>query len=257
MKIVYATYVDNQKEINYPVKFILQEIPDMIVFASDQENRDYLQSQGVESRIIDQKIIAANDISIAQNKCIDEIFKTEDADFVVWVQADTYITPEGRHLINKFCISGNEDKSFALNLTHLRLFHICHTDYFGVTIFGKNETARFTGDGAHTPITGQNADARLGSNTASIDIGYLTIKQCRDHLAQHKKTWNSGDDLANLSNRTFIEQFLKRNDVMGMIQYNDIFHQLIVKLNLINDYNYVKIVAHNFSFSQYGRLTAI
>ncbi len=38
MVIKYATYVDNQERINYPLSFILSKIPHLIVYSSDQDN---------------------------------------------------------------------------------------------------------------------------------------------------------------------------------------------------------------------------
>jgi len=88
MIIKYATYVDNQERVNYPLNFILSKIPNLIVYTSDQENYNYLKNNGIESKIINYKINEPIDISIAQNKCIDDLFKDESVDFVVWNQAD-------------------------------------------------------------------------------------------------------------------------------------------------------------------------
>lgn len=254
-KIVFATYIDNQKEIEYPIRFLLSENPMLIVFSSDEENMKCLAEQEVMSTVIGKKIQSPSDIALAQNACIDYVFEKMNADFVIWQQADTYITEEGYEIIKKFCVQGNEHKSIALNNKHIRLFHLCHTDYFGVTVFGKEHKHRFINDGACTEHTGGNQYYRMGSDNASIDIGYLSIEQCRKHLSQHKKTWGGGNDFSELSDKKFCEQFLRRNDVFGIIKKGTLNYELLRKLKLLTEYEQVKEFVSDVTLSEYGRMT--
>src|ERR1035437_8058260 len=118
MKIAYATYVDHQEEIVYPIDFLSSKIPGLIVYCSDKENQ--LQK---DWRIIDHKITIPLDISIAQNKCVSHVFGTTDVDFVVYLQADIYITNIGHEIISDFCKLVNLNKYLALILTLFKFFH--------------------------------------------------------------------------------------------------------------------------------------
>lgn len=256
-KIVFATYIDNQKEIQYPIAFIYDAITkkgyDMIVFASDEENKLALDRYGAVN--IDFKIKTHLDISTAQNKCIDSVFAVEKPDFVVWVQADTFITKEGFDIIDAHCTKGLEHLCFALKVQHLRLFHVCHSDYFGVTVIGRKSKERFIGDGAFTPNSGKN---QIGSNSATIDIGYLTIEQCKMHLNMHQKTWSKQCKFLNLEEREFSKSFLKQNDVYRMIQEDDEFYHILVDMGLVQKFNAFKRIAPDKSeLTNHGRMTAI
>ena len=260
MKIVYATYLDHQEKIQYPINFIKKQNPDMLVYCSDRENKEYLRGQGVESIICGIKIVNPGSIATAQNVCLEDAFKRTEADYVVWVQADTYITEEGYRIIKKACIPGNEDKSFALNVKHIRLFHICQSDYYGVTIFGKNHKGRFVLDGAWTTHTGDVADSRLGSECCTIDIGYITIEQCKRHLKQHKKTWGNSNNFLirverdELTDKEFVHGYLKMCNVFSVIQEGDIYHKLITEMGLVDEFIKTRELAFDGVFSQFGLL---
>ena len=263
MKITYATYLDHQKDIGYPIEFLMSKIPNLKVYCSDQENQDFLAHQGVDAEIIGISIVNPGSIAQAQNKSLDRAFETEEADYVVWVQADTHITEEGFDIIKKVCIPGNESKSFALNVKHLRLFHICQSDYYGVTIFGRDHKQRFVLDGAWTEYTGDTGDSRLGSECATIDIGYITIDQCKRHLIKHKTTWGNNNDFlkklvgGKLSDKEFTQEYLKRSNVHGVIQEGDIYHDLIMEMGYGEEYSYTLDLAKDGKYTKFGILAYI
>lgn len=236
MIIKYATYVDNQKEIEYPLKFILSKFPDLIVYCSDEENYNYLKVNGIESKIIGQKIYKPLDISIAQNKCIDDIFLDESVNFVIWNQADILITDLGKKIISNFCIKENINKSIALSLLHIKLFHLCGYSYYGVNIIGRDSWInKYTGDGAYigNGINNYNSD---NYKAESIDIGYMSINQCKKHLLSHKNIWNKNDDIHLLDDYNFAKEFIKRNNFEGLIKKDSDFYYLINEMNLESDY---------------------
>ncbi len=91
MKVVYATYIDHQEDIHYPIAYLKHKCPELHVFCADQRQQDILSESGIASEILGIGIIVGTDIPIVQNECIDRVFKTENADFVIWQQADIYI----------------------------------------------------------------------------------------------------------------------------------------------------------------------
>ncbi len=259
MKIIYATYIDNQKEINYPLDLLIKEIPNLFVFISDvNELSHFLKTQNtsVERQVIDFKIKSHLDISTAQNKCIDFLFNKLEADFVVWVQADTYITKEGFELIKHACDINNKSICVSLRVRHLKLFHVCHSDYFGVTIIGSKSKERFIGDGAYTQNSGKN---QLGSEDCTIDIGYLSVEQTRAHLTRHQTTWGKKESILSMNDKDFTKALLKRQSVEKMITEKDeLYYSLIVKMGLVAQYNSFERIAPEASeLSRTGRYTHI
>ena len=239
MIIKYATYVDNQERVNYPLNFILSKIPNLIVYTSDQENYNYLKNNGIESKIINYKINEPIDISIAQNKCIDDLFKDESVDFVVWNQADIQLTDLGKEKLNNFCIKENRDKHLALSLLHIKLFHLCGYSYFGINAIGRESWVnKFTGDGAYIGNGNENYTQK-DYKAETIDIGYLTIEQCKKHLSSHKNIWKNNNDIHLFSNDIFVKEFVKRNNFEGLIKENSEFYYLIEEMNLTEQYKEV------------------
>lgn len=239
MKIVYATYVDHQEQIKYPLGFIISKIPQLIVYCSDEENRLYLESTGIKAKVIGHKISIPLDISIAQNKCINDIFENENPDFVVWNQADIHITTHGHDIINNFCVESNKHTAIALSLCHIKLFHLCGRSCFGVNAIGKDAWSfmKYSGDGAY--INNSGLEYRDEFET-SIDIGYLSIEQCKNHLKQHIKTWTSNDPIHDWEDRRFIKEYIKRHNTGGLIKEDSEYYQLISEMGLIEQYNYLK-----------------
>ncbi len=242
MNVVYATYIDNQEEIKYPIEFIKSKIPELVVFCSDEKNKNYLLSQGIDAKIIGIKINDPIDISIAQNKCIEEIFSTTEASFVVWVQADIHITEKGFKVINDFCKLENITQTCALGLVHLKLFHLCGHSYYGVNVIGIEawKRVKFTGDGAYLGLGGADYFEN-DYNDDTIDIGYLTIEQCRNHFRQHKKTWKStSEEIVN--EMEFVIDIVVRNNYKGLIKEDSKYFELIKEMGLVEEYNKVKAI---------------
>ncbi len=239
MKVIPATYVDNQAEIQYPLKYIVSKMPDMRVYCSDEKNKEYLRLQEIEAKIIGVKIKIPLDISIAQNKCVQDIFDNENPDFVVWNQADIHITEKGYKIINDFCIPENTGQTCALGLMHIKLFHHCGHSYYGVNVIGREawERIKFTGDGAYLGAGGADYCAK---EDASIEIGYMTLDQCRNHMKQHKITWNSESNVCDLSDKDFVKEIIKSNNYAGLIQEDSEYFKLIQDMGLVEEYNKIK-----------------
>ena len=238
MRICYATYIDNQAVIGYPIKFLLSEIPELKIFCSDETERKELQRElgVVNITPIGVKIKAPADIATAQNKCLDMLLS--NFDFVVWIQADIFLTEEAKRIIKEVCLERNLHGAFSLKTRHLRLFHVAGTTYFGVSIIGRNCEGRFVGDGSHI----QGA-VSLGSDDCTIDIGYLSIPQYKRHLRQHAKTWQSDNHNYEWSDELFVKDILAPhtgNGLNGLIQQGSYYWTLVEKLGMIDDYNYVK-----------------
>ncbi len=239
MKIIYATYIDHQQEINYPINYLLKHNPELMVFCSDEENKNYCMQLGFMPKIIDFKIRQPGDIASAQNICIDLIFNVYNPDFVVWNQADIFITKKGAKIIEDFCVEKNLDQTAALGLMHIKLFHHCGFTYYGINVIGRDAWPRikFTGDGAYLGSGGADYCAKEDS---SIDIGYLTIEQCRNHIRQHEKTWSSPEIISNQSDKEFVKTVLDRHNYSGLIAEDSEYFELIKDMGLVDEYNKVK-----------------
>lgn len=239
MKIVFATYIDHQKEIGYPLGFQLKEIPSLRVFCSTGEEQAYLQEAypKIQPTIIDHSIGSPEDIATAQNKCLDYLF-VEGWDFVVWVQADIYLTEEAKRLVREVCIERNLHAAVTLKTRHLRLFYIAGTTYFGVNIVGRLCAGRFLQDGSHT-----SGAVSIGSDDCTIDIGYLSVQQCKNHLKRHAKTWNSTNNNYEWSDQDFVRDMLKPelgNGLNGLIPEGSVYWDLVVRMGMEEDYKYLK-----------------
>ncbi len=242
MNIIYATYIDNQAEIKYPIEFIVSKIPNLSVYCSDEKNQKILFEQGINARIIGVKINEPIDISIAQNKCIEDMFENSKADFIVWVQADIHITERGFKIINDFCKEENLSQTCALGLLHIKLFHLCGYSYYGVNVIGRQawERIKFTGDGAYLGSGGADY-CEQDYNDATIDIGYLSIEQCRNHFKQHRKTWNViGEETEN--EEQFVKEVVRNNNHKGFIGEESKYYPLIVEMGLVEEYKKVKAI---------------
>lgn len=243
-KVAFATYIDNQEIIDYPVKFLMEQIPDLMVFVSDHAEADYLRSQGVNPKhnfyIINQKIKSPLDISKAQNTCVNAVF-AHGFDFVVWVQADMYPTAEAMNIVKRVCVPGNEDVAYGLTVRHLRLFHVSTINNWGVTILGNKCPDRFMYDGAHVGTAGNPA---IGGPDAVIDIGYLSITQYKNHLRQHVKTWNSDNHNYLLTDEEFVKEIVDYNKknvgLYDYIQKDSLYYKIVKSLNMEAEYEKVK-----------------
>lgn len=235
MNIKVATYVDHQKEINYPIDFLKSVNPALIVYCSDENNQ-----LNEDWRIIGKSIKEPNDISIAQNECIDDLFN-HGADFVVWQQADVYISKIGQGILDEFCKIKNLNETLSLRTTMFRLFHHCGWTDFGVNAIGKEAWKatrnKFTGDGAYLGTAGAETNPTLD---AAIDIGYLTIEQCRNHIKRHKITWQAKDDIIDLSDNEFIKAFVKRHNVKGIVSQNSEYYKLFCRMGFEREYHKIK-----------------
>ncbi len=239
MKIIFATYIDHQNEINYPIKYLVSKIPEMLVFCSNDATQQILALEGIHAIIIGIGINNPGDIAIAQNKCIDSIFNVEKPDFVVWNQADVLILPKGHEFIEGFCTEKNIDQTAALGLIHLKLFHHCGFTYYGVNVIGRNAWPRikFTGDGAYL---GSGAADYCAKDDLTIDIGYLTIDQCRRHIKQHEKTWSSTEIISDLPDKEFAKEIITRHNHAGLILETSPYFETIKDMGLVDEYNKVK-----------------
>lgn len=244
MNIKYATYVDHHPEIQYPVDFQLKENPELIIYCSDKANQDYLARSGICAEIINFKITNPADIATAQNICLKRTFERHNPDYVVWVQADIYITEFGHKLIKEFCEANpNCDTAAALMIQHLRLFIIACQSVFGITVIGKNSNVEFQFDGAYV-----NGYQTIGSfelternDIPAVDIGYLTIDQYKRHRIRHNITWRENDNNINATDKQYLKFVLRRD--AGLIGNNTILpkntylYSLIEKMGLTQEYN--------------------
>lgn len=243
-KIAFATYIDNQDVIGYPIKFLLEEIPDLKVFCSDHSEADVLKFQGVKPKdnfyIINQKINSPRDISSAQNVGVNACF-AHGYDYVVWIQADMYPTKEAMNIISRVCVPGNENVAYGLTVRHLRLFHVSTINNWGVTIIGKKCNDRFMYDGAHVGTAGNPA---IGGPDSVIDIGYLSITQYKNHLRQHAKTWNSDNHNYQLPDEEFVKEIVDYNKknvgLYDFIKKDSSYYKIVERLNMVEEYETVK-----------------
>lgn len=225
MKTIYATYIDHQQEIGYPVDYLKSKNADLLIFDG-----------GMTGIYINKP----SDIADAQNICIDLLFYKR-ADFVVWQQADILITEIGQNIINDFIENGSVYDTLSLRTTCMKLFHHCGYNDFGVTVIGrevwKHEQNKFTGDGAYLGTGGAETNPTVD---AAIEIGYMGIDQSRRHVKQHKITWNADDPITELPDDEFVRQFVKRHNVKGLISKDSPYFKIVQEMGLEEDYEKVK-----------------
>ena len=244
MNIQYGTFLDNLSIIQYPIKLIKSELPQLVIFCSDEKERADIalvlgQDIGI---VISKKIKTPGDIAEAQNLGVKHLFD-QGADYVVWVQADMLTTSAGFDTINSTCVPGNEHIAAGLKVQHCRLFHRSIVSNWGVSIIGKNCLTKFVGDGAYLGEGGMPVP-ESGEKVGAIDIGYMTITQYKNHLSQHVKTWNSDNHNYLLPDKEFLENILQHNRTsVGLYELLDASspdYYIIEKLNAQEEYNKVK-----------------
>ncbi len=233
MKITHATYIDHQSEIQYPIAFLKQCNPRLIVFTNDDYKLGIPVWHGIN---------IPGDISIAQNKCCQFLFD-EGYDIVVWQQADIYITEIGKQRIKEFVEIGDLSACLALNMTDFKMFHHCGYGSYGVNVIGKkaweHPNNHFTGDGG---FLGHAGAASCYVRDSTINIGYLSIEQCRRHIRRHKITWSSNDPICEWSDEEFVKAFVARHNVNGMPGYDTIYYKLFVEMGLYDEFERVKVI---------------
>lgn len=255
MKIVFATYVDHQREILYPLDFQVRENPDLVVFCSDEANRDFLLSGGIVAEPIGFGISFPADIATAQNMCLDRVISKYDPDFVVWVQADMFITDFGHGLIREFCVPENRNRAVALMIQHLRLMLVACQGVFGVTIIGRDSGVRFQFDGAYVDRYKSIGAFDIGERNLipAVDIGYLTVDQYKRHRRRHNVTWKECDNNFDVSDVDYAEFVLRRD--YGLVGSNGVFERdtylfsLISRMGLVDEYEKLRSI-----FGKLGRL---
>lgn len=249
MKTVWATYTDKQEIIQFPVGFLKSEIPQLLVFASDEKEKKYLLSQGVPSAVIDFKITDKYSIATAQNLCVDKVFKELNADFVVWLQADTYPTQEARKLIEDFTGNAqNLGKCIDFKVRHIRLFHTLNdSTHFGCTVIGRHCPSRFVFDGCSV----ENVKT-IDTEDLCVDIGYLSIEQTRRHLDSHADVWKFGEKYnPPADDKLFALHLLERNklgeNLGGIIEEGSHYFDLICRMGLEKEYEKVKEITESLT----------
>ncbi len=128
---------------------------------------------------------------------------------------------------------------YSLRLIHFKLFFIYGYTYFGVNIIGRHawsDGARFTGDGAYIGAGAPLADDRI----ASVDIGYLTIQQCKDHWRRHKITFASDDTSFEVDDLEFVRLIKDKYNWDGWMSEDSEYYELIKDIGLIDEYNRTK-----------------
>ena len=248
MNIKYATYVDHQAEIQFPVEFLSKGIPGLLVYCSDAENQKVLLSSGVSAEVVGFKISSPSDVGDAQNLCVDRVFRDHNPDFVVWVQADMCVTSVGHEKIREYC-EGNLgcDGAACLRIHHLRLFIPTIGTVFGVTVIGRNSRERFLGDGAYVGVF--DVIEPPGDVPLVVDIGYLTIEQYKRHRRRHIITW--ADDRNERAKRAdgfgdleYLEFVLDRDkDILvdnKVVPRGSYLHDFIVNMGLGSEYDRVE-----------------
>ncbi len=133
-----------------------------------------------------------------------------------------------------------------MGLFHIKLFHHCGFSYYGTNVIGRDAWKRikFTGDGAYLGSGGADY-CEEDYNDATIDIGYLTIDQCRRHLRQHSKTWNSDDTIFNEGDEKFVKTIVSRNSHMGFMGEDSKYYELFKEMDLVDEYEKIKSICRN------------
>jgi hypothetical protein len=245
MKVVFATYVDKQDLIEYPLWYLKKKDPNLIIYCSDDYNKQHLAKSNIEAEIINYHINEPSDIATAQNICLEKLYAEHHADFVVWQQADMHITEYGRKLILDYCLTASSTQVTAVAVRHIRLFMVAWSSYFGVTILGKDSTKRFIFDGAYC-----DGWSHLGAFDPTelnalpvIDIGYLSVDQYKRHRTQNAKTWRENEYVNHLSDKEYLEFVLKKDAIMignnTILPRNGLLYSVVEELGLVAEYNQI------------------
>ena len=248
MKTVWATYLNNIPEIPYPIGFLKSQLPDLIVFCGTEKDKQYLLSQGIPSICIDYPIKCKEDISAAQNICVDKIFNQLDCSFLVFTQADIFITEEGHRLIKEWCVEENLGKVADLKVRGVRLFFLTKSHHYGVTLWGRGaeKKHRYIGDGSYV----NDFKTLESSEDTCVDIGYLSIENSRAHIKKQCETWNLPHVVVSDDNHEFTKTMIERNageNLVGFIKKGTPHYDLICKMGLEKEYEKVKEITESLT----------
>ena len=188
-------YVDNQEIIEYPISYILKNldfVDKFLLFGGDDTSTNILRDvtaniYNKEIINIKKKILLPNDISIAQNLCLDYTFNNVKPDFLISLQADILFNEEGIRQIKSFMKNPIYPFKY-FNIEHVKMFIKCGRTNFGAVLMRGDCREKFVGDGAYLAKSGGHNDNKL---IECFDIGYLSPEIWAKKLRRHGITWNS------------------------------------------------------------------
>jgi hypothetical protein len=257
-KIVYATYYDNVIRGGYRPDVCTahwNSCDASVIFGGDEEECAAIRSYGMAHEIIniDRKISVPTDIAKAFNKCVNYIWDTYKADWIVWCHGDTHMTEIGDKLIRKFIQAGIDGTGlmagtvpimsymlYAQQYNHPGTMQIMSAGAGRITFY---ETADGEESNVWNPICADGNDMFL-------DFGYLGVPQYYGKMNNHQHIWGQDKHKAlfmKLWNRGEREKAVRlaykslkdyRGGV-GLIGLNmDVYGELIERLELMDDYKF-------------------
>ena len=208
MRTAVGTYVDHIDVVLYPVAFLTNSwhiFDKLYWFASDHNNAVILTSireshalrDRIEIVVLNHKIIHPNDIGVAQEKAY-EIMRA-GVDYVVYQQADLYITQYGVSEIQKWLATSPAD-AVAVRVMQNQLF--CETWYNpnGVMIIPTRFNYSSPGDGWLNYVRDQTTSdinivlaERDITKRLALDLGYLSIDTYYRKMVNHNRIWPSAE----------------------------------------------------------------
>lgn len=181
------TFISNQDIVQYPIDLIFRNFKcDKFLFVNkgDKINTD---AKIIEAEL---RIEKPDDISVAQNYCLDWLRKNTNYDFYIHPQADIYLPEEDAKTLNKRLQVLSKSGAYKIEIDRVRLYYECEPMSFGFQVIGKNCPYNYIGDGAYLDkYFGTTTDLLKG--ISAIDVGYFGLENYRRHAKNHSEVWRN------------------------------------------------------------------
>jgi hypothetical protein len=257
-KIVYATYYDHVARAGYrpDVCTVHWNSCDVsVIFGGDEEECDAIRSYGMAHEIIniDRKVSVPTDIPKAFNKCINHIWDTYDADWIVWCHGDIHITKTGDKYIRKFIQAGIDGTGMMAGTVPI-MHHMLYAQQYN-----HPYTIQIMSDGVGRITFDETQDGEVSNlwnpicaddNDMFLEFGYLGTPQYYAKVNNHQhiwgqdghkalflKHWDCGDKEKAV--RLVYKALKNYRGGVGLIGLNmDVYGELIERLELMDDCKY-------------------
>lgn len=212
-RVVAFMYIDHQDVIGYPVGFCTKDLAPfeaLYWLCGDERTAQLLEpvkrthplSERITLAVLGHRIRSVADIPAAQNMAADWVRQHDQADFLLLVHADTWVRPAAARAVKEqtdFLITSLPDRRVvtAVPCRRITLFHEAPRSVYGVTLLGRDTTARFIEDGSYTDqqFHGHQMCAWPAAlDAVCVEVGYWSVDQYGRHKIQHATTWGAEAD---------------------------------------------------------------
>ncbi len=188
MDILWGLFVENVERGGYDPLLVTSNWGETVVFTV--HDGELLRSMGLNCVEIEGDVSAVGVMSNLQNQCLTKMWDT-GADYIVWCEADQYVTKEGAEMIVDFCHSqpdGVGTVGVNYNMLWAFSYEFSHTCMFASR--SKRNTIIFNDGFRITDILAIPRHIPSSEcNKYILDIGYISLHKYYKKMVNHQFLW--------------------------------------------------------------------